>query len=185
VGIDMPKKTGHNCAQCSKITAAQAREKNCWEDNRCPDRRSYHRTKAATSLRRKERRQNATISQGLGSATEQIEAIVPNVYAAELCLWVNRSNNTIHAIGARLYCGSVLTDKIGAIHCLGLTEAQLKETGRNILSALSAHVTCSITWRKKPGYASQSEVPWGVKIEVEVAHRKNFSQMDCVLHLPD
>jgi hypothetical protein len=47
------------------------------------------------------------------------------------------------------------------------------------------YVTCSIKWRKKPGYASQSEVPWGVKIEVEVAHRKNFSQMDCVLHLPD
>jgi hypothetical protein len=55
-----------------------------------------------------------------------------------LCLWVNRSNNTIHAIGARLYCGSVLTDKIQAIHCLGLTEAQLRQTGRNILSALSA-----------------------------------------------
>jgi hypothetical protein len=138
VGIDMPKKTGHNCAQCSKITAAQAREKNCWDDNRCPDRRSYHRTKAATAIRRKERRQNATINQGLDSGTEQTEPIVSNVYAAELCLWVNRSNNTIHAIGARLYCGSVLTDRIEAIHCLGLTEAQLKQTGRNILLALSA-----------------------------------------------
>jgi hypothetical protein len=137
VGIDMPKKTGHNCAQCSKITAAQAREKNCWEDNRCPDRRSYHRTKAATAIRRKERRQNAAINQGLGSS-EPTEPIVPNVYAAELCLWVNRSNNTIHAIGARLYCGAVLTDRIQAIHCLGLTEAQLKQTGRNILLALSA-----------------------------------------------
>jgi hypothetical protein len=134
----MPTKLPHNCEACARLSALQAREKNCWDDNRCPDRRSYHRTKAATAIRRKERRQNAAISQELGPATEQTDPIVPNVYAAELCLWVNRSNNTIHAIGARLYCGSVLTDKIQAIHCLGLTEAQLKQTGRNILLALSA-----------------------------------------------
>ena len=134
----MPTKLPHNCEACSKLSAPQARQKTCWEDNRCPDRRSYHRTKAATAIRRKERRQNAAISQEIGSATEQMEPIVPNVYAAELCLWVNRSNNTIHAIGARLYCGSVLTDRIEAIHCLGLTEAQLKQTGRNILLAMSA-----------------------------------------------
>ena len=134
----MPTKLPHNCEACSKLSADQARQKNCWDDNRCPDRRSYHRTKAATAIRRKERRQNAAIGQGLGSATELTEPIVPKVYAAELCLWVNRSNNTIHAIGARLYYGSVLTDRIEAIHCLGLTEAQLKQTGRNILSALSA-----------------------------------------------
>jgi hypothetical protein len=133
----MPTKLPHNCEACSKLSAAQARQKNCWEGERCPDRRSYHRTKAATAIRRKERRQNAAINQELGSVTEPTESIVPNVYAAELCLWVNRSNNTIHAIGARLYCGSVLTDRIQAIHCLGLTEAQLKQTGRNILSALS------------------------------------------------
>ncbi len=134
----MPTKLPHNCAACSKLSAAQARQKNCWESERCPDRRSYHRNKAATAIRRKERRQNAAINQELGSVTEPTEPIVPKVYAAELCLWVNRSNNTIHAIGARLYCGSVLTDKIQAIHCLGLTEAQLKQTGRNILLALSA-----------------------------------------------
>jgi hypothetical protein len=134
----MPTKLPHNCAACSKLSADRARQKNCWDDNRCPDRRSYHRTKAATAIRRKERRQNAAISQELGAVGSVAEPIVPNVYAAELCLWVNRSNNTIHAIGARLYCGSVLTDKIEAIHCLGLTEAQLKATGRNILSALSA-----------------------------------------------
>ncbi len=134
----MPKNTGHNCDRCSKITAAQAREKSCWEDNRCPDRRSYHRNKAATAIRRKEQRQDAAINQETGFGTKATDSIVPNVYAAELCLWVNRSNNTIHAIGARLYCGSVLTDRIQAIHCLGLTEAQLKQTGRNILSALSA-----------------------------------------------
>ena len=134
----MPTKLPHNCAACSKLSADQARQKNCWDDNRCPDRRSYHRTKAATAIRRKERRQNAAISQGLGSATEPTDPIVPNIYAAELCLWINLSNNTIHAIGARLYCGGVLTDRIEAIHCLGLTEAQLKQAGRNILLALSA-----------------------------------------------
>ena len=134
----MPTKLPHNCAACSKLSAAQARQKNCWDDNRCPDRRSYHRTKAATAIRRKERRQNAAISHELGSATEPTDPIVPNIYAAELCLWINLSNNTIHAIGARLYCGGVLTDRIEAIHCLGLTEAQLKQAGRNILLALSA-----------------------------------------------
>jgi hypothetical protein len=134
----MPTKLPHNCEACARLSALQAREKNCWDDNRCPDRRSYHRTKAATAIRRKERRQNAAISQELGSATEPTDPIVPKIYAAELCLWVNRSNNTIHAIGARLYCGAVLTDRIEAIHCLGLTEAQLKQTGRNILLALSA-----------------------------------------------
>jgi len=137
-GGQMPTKLPHNCEACARLSALQARAKNCWDDNRCPDRRSYHRTKAATAIRRKERRQNAAISQGLGSTTEPTDPIVPNVYAAELCLWVNRSNNTIHAIGARLYCGAVLTDRIEAIHCLGLTEAQLKQTGRNILLALSA-----------------------------------------------
>lgn len=126
----MPTKLPHNCDACSKLSAPQARLKHCWSDSRCPDRRSYHRKKATTAIRRKEHRQN--------SAIDTIDLVMPDIYAAELCLWINRSNNTIHAIGARLYCGSVLRDRIQAIHCLGLTEAQLKQTGRNILLALSA-----------------------------------------------
>ncbi|PSB41201.1 hypothetical protein [Chamaesiphon polymorphus] len=144
----MPAKLPHNCQACAKLSAPQAREKNCWDDNRCPDRRSYHRTKAATAIRRKERRQNAAIGQGLGSATEQTDSIVPKVYAAELCLWINLSNNTIHAIGARLYCGSVMKDRIEARHCLGMTKAQLQESGRNILLALSTkHGISLVTFR--------------------------------------
>jgi hypothetical protein len=144
-GRRMPTKLPHNCDACSKLSASQARQKGCWEDKRCPDRRSYHRKKAATAIRRKEQRQNSAIDTILASSRDSANAgaddrafVLPDIYAAELCLWINRSNNTIHAIGARLYCGSVLTDRIEAIHCLGLTEAQLKQTGRNILLALSA-----------------------------------------------
>ena len=134
----MPTKLPHNCEACSKLSAPQARQKNCWSDSRCPDRRSYHRKKATTAIRRKAQRQNSAIDTISGADGQPFDLAVPDTYAAELCLWVNRSNNTIHAIGARLYCGSVLTDRIEAIHCLGLTEAQLKQTGRNILLALSA-----------------------------------------------
>ncbi len=142
----MPKNTGHNCDACSKLSAPQARQKNCWEDKRCPDRRSYHRKKATTAIRRKEQRQNAAIetitfgrlNANVGADGQPFNLDVPDVYAAELCLWINRSNHTLHAIGARLYCGSVMTDRTQVIHCLGLTNTQVKQVGRSILLAMSA-----------------------------------------------
>ena len=141
----MPTKLPHNCEACSKLSAPQAREKKCWEDKRCPDRRSYHRKKAATAIRRKEQRQNSAIASLsfrsdtiVGVNGQPFDLSIPNTYAAELCLWINRSNNTIHAIGARLYCGGVMTDRVSVIHCLGLTNAQVKQVGRSILLAMSA-----------------------------------------------
>jgi hypothetical protein len=142
----MPTKLPHNCEACSKLSASQAREKKCWEDKRCPDRRSYHRKKATTAIRRKEQRQNSaigTITFGRLNANAGVDGklfdlAIPDTYAAELCLWINRSNNTIHAIGARLYCGGVMTDRVSVIHCLGLTNAQVKQVGRSILLAMSA-----------------------------------------------
>ncbi len=134
----MPRSLPHNCDACSKLSAPQARLKHCWEDKRCPDRRSYHRKKGTTAIRRKEQRQNLSINTISGVDGKPFDLDIPDIYAAELCLWVNRSNNTIHAIGARLYCGSVMTDRTQVIHCLGLTNAQVKQVGRSILLAMSA-----------------------------------------------
>jgi hypothetical protein len=134
----MPTKLPHNCEACSKLSAPQARQKNCWSDSRCPDRRSYHRKKATTAIRRKAQRQNSAIDTISGADGQPFDLTIPDIYAAELCLWINRSNNTIHAIGARLYCGGVMTDRTQVIHCLGLTNAQLKQVGRSILLAMSA-----------------------------------------------
>jgi hypothetical protein len=106
----MPTKLPHNCEACSKLSAPQARQKNCWEDKRCPDRRSYHRKKATTAIRRKEQRQNSSIDMLSGADGQPFDLAIPDTYAAELCLWINLSNRTIHAIGAKLYCGGVMTD---------------------------------------------------------------------------
>jgi hypothetical protein len=138
----MPKKTGHNCDACSKLSAPQAREKKCWEDKRCPDRRSYHRKKATTAIRRKEQRQNSAIDTIAGADGKPFDLAILDTYAAELCLWINLSNRTIHAIGARLYCGGVMTDRTQVIHCLGLTNAQCRDRNRSRSETKSIFNSC-------------------------------------------
>jgi hypothetical protein len=141
----MPTKLPHNCEACSRLSAPQAREKKCWEDKRCPDRRSYHRKKAATAIRRKEQRQNAAIDSIVNADGLSFDLAIPDTYAAELCLWINRSNNTIHAIGARLHRGSAISHRTNVVHCLPLTSAQLDKVVRDILVEMSAVANVSLS----------------------------------------
>ena len=52
----MPKKVGHNCFQCSKLSTAEAQTKPCWDAVRCPNRRHYQRNNARISQQRKQSR---------------------------------------------------------------------------------------------------------------------------------
>lgn len=137
----MPKKVPHNCQSCSKLELANSKLKPCWNDKLCPGR--LYRWQNRTKLNEKQR-DKTRITEMSDIVITEIK--MPSLWAAELCLWIDRQNNTIHAIGARLWCGSEIIERgrIQPMHLIGATEGQLKQIAVNALAALSAAENISL-----------------------------------------
>jgi hypothetical protein len=118
-----------DCSACSILHISIAKLKPCWDKTRCHRRRSDHRHQPERSRKRSQTNQPEVIATTI---------TVPDLWAAELCIWVDRHNNTIHAIGAKLWCGSNVVQKgrIQPIHLLGATQGKLELIAEHILLEL-------------------------------------------------
>jgi hypothetical protein len=152
----MPKKVPHNCEACSKLELDNSKLKHCWDNRLCPGR--IYRWKNQVKLNEKQRNK-ARSDETSETVITEIDA--PPLWAAELCLWIDCDNNTVHAIGARLWCGSEIVErgKIKPIHLLGATEAQLKQIAINALAALSSAHNISISKYRSISEFDKCECP--------------------------
>ena len=138
----MPKKVGHNCFQCSKLSTAEAQTKPCWDAVRCPNRRHYQRNKARISQQRKQSRP----VESSGNVPRTI-AIQPQIgTAVSIIFYRERQDAPVHAIAAQVWQsdkGKVLM--VQPMHCLGLSPAQVVEVMVEILKACSSELGVEIT----------------------------------------
>jgi hypothetical protein len=154
----MPKKTGHNCAQCSKLGNIEAQAKPCWDGESCPNRRYYHRHKQRISLERKVARSarlegdaftveaDAPRPEGLRQRPRTIVLDPPVGITASIIFYRERKDAPVHAIAAEVWQGGrgkVLS--VEPMHCMGLSPAQVVELMTNILRSCASDLGVELT----------------------------------------
>ena len=132
----MPKKVGHNCFQCSKLSTAEAQTKPCWDAVRCPNRRHYQRNKARISQQRKQSRP----VESNGNVLRTIVIEPPIGTAVSIIFYRERQDAPVHAIAAEVWQGTEKVLKVEPMHCMGLTPAQVVEVMTEILKACSSEL---------------------------------------------
>jgi hypothetical protein len=137
----MPKKVGHNCFQCSKLSTAEAGAKPCWDAVRCPNRRHYQRNKARISQQRKQSRPVES-SENL-PRTIAIEA--PIGTAVSIIFYRERQDAPVHGIAAEVWQGTEKVLKVEPMHCIGLSPAQVVGVMTEILKACSSELGVELT----------------------------------------
>jgi hypothetical protein len=142
----MSRPDQERCRLCSKLNVAAAKLKHgsngtdCWDNKRCHDRRSYYRHRGAKNYRRKQRyRQLKNIEGAELSPLMTLDIPAPAAPAAVLHWYRETKQSPLHAIGAELWMGNDRVAKLEPVHCLGLTELQIKTLLVRILDGFSQH----------------------------------------------
>jgi hypothetical protein len=149
----MARADSEKCRIRSKLSTQEAQDRHgetgdsrwdgkaerCWEDQRCHNRRSYYRHRGARNHNRKQKRRGEQVIAGTGS-TAILDIPVPAVPAAVIHWYRETKDAPLHAIGAELWMGNDRVAKIEPVHCLGLTELQVKTLLLRILDGFSQHV---------------------------------------------
>jgi hypothetical protein len=137
----MPKKVGHNCFQCSKLSTAEAQAKPCWDAVRCPNRRHYQRNKARISQQRKQSRP----VESKGNVLRTIAIEPPSGTAVSIIFYRERQDAPVHALAAEVWQGTEKVLKVEPMHCLGLSPAQVVGVMTEILKACSSELGVELT----------------------------------------
>jgi len=126
----MPRPINQKCLGCSKIPREEAMQRDCWVEPRCDKRRSSYRHR----LQRNQRRRVDTDS---AIVLEMPAVALPSAF---LYWYRRRKDAPLHAIGAELWSGNDRIARIEPVHCMGLTEAQVKTVLARILEQFSQHL---------------------------------------------
>ncbi len=137
----MPKKVGHNCFQCSKLSTPEAQSKPCWDAVRCPNRRHYQRNKARISQQRKQSRP----VESAGSVPRTIAIELPIGTAVSIIFYRERQDAPVHAIAAEVWQGTEKVLEVEPMHCMGLSPAQVVGVMTEILKACSSELGVELT----------------------------------------
>ena len=152
----MSRPDSEKCRLCAKLSVEAAQQKHgadgdgCWDAKYCHNRRSYYRHRGVRNYQRQQRRQRAQSSQSdqaeLNSdAPLQLKVLnVPAPAApAAVVYWYRETKDApLHALSAELWMGNHRVAKIEPIHCLGLSESQIRALLTHFLSEFSQH--CSV-----------------------------------------
>ncbi len=135
----MARPDQEKCRLCSKLTSQEAQQRHgaegdgCWDDQRCHNRRSYYRHRGVRNYNRKSKRQQS----GDGSSVVTLAIPAPAIAAAVVHWYRETKQSPLHAISAELWIGNDRVAKMEPVHCLGLTELQVKTLLLRILEGFS------------------------------------------------
>jgi hypothetical protein len=142
----MSRPDQERCRLCSKLDSTTAKLKHgpdgtgCWDDQHCHNRRSYYRHRGAKNYRRKQRYRQLTNAEGSEPTTlVTLDIPVPAAPAAVMFWYRETKQSPLHALGAELWLGNDRVAKLEPVHCLGLTEVQIKTLLVRILEGFSQH----------------------------------------------
>lgn len=141
----MSRSLSEKCRLCSKLSSAQAQQLHgaggdgCWDAKRCHDRRSYYRHRGVKNYNRKQRRQQQLQQEFDPTQIVTLSIPVPATPAVIAHWYRETKTSPLHALGAELWVGNDRVAKIEPVHCLGLTELQIKTLLVRILDGFSQH----------------------------------------------
>jgi hypothetical protein len=148
----MARPDQEKCRLCSKLDSQEAQQRHgpdgdgCWNPQVCHNRRSYYRHRGVRNHVRKERRREQPAASGLSESGASLsarvailEVLAPAIPAAVVHWYRITKDAPLHALSAELWIGNDRVAKIEPVHCLGLTELQVKTLLVRILDVFSQH----------------------------------------------
>ena len=139
----MARPDQEKCRLCAKLDSQAAQQRHgatgdgCWNPKVCHNRRSYYRHRGVRNHVRKQRRRGQAIEGNGGVVT--LEVLAPAVPAAIVHWYRTTKDAPLHALGAELWMGNDRVAQVEPVHCLGLTELQVKTLLVRILDVFSQH----------------------------------------------
>jgi hypothetical protein len=131
----VPKPLNSRCFSCAALTPTEARQRSCWDDVVCHNRRSHYRRRLA--------QQAIAANSPDPAAVPILEVPLPDAIYAVLYCYLTEDQR-LHAVTAELYRGDAIVAKTAPTHVGGLTERVINLYLRNVLDAFSTHITTSI-----------------------------------------
>ena len=142
----MARPVQQKCLECSKLTQAQAialhgsgTKTGCWNARTCPRRRSHYRHRLENNAKQ---RGDYRALKAVGQAVEVggEEKIFVPVQAPPVALLYlfreNRQDAHLHAIAVTVWQGNQKLAEVAPVHCLGMTNRQVNEYLRNVLTVV-------------------------------------------------
>lgn len=143
----MARPDQEKCRLCAKLNAQEAQQRHgpqgdgCWNPKYCHNRRSYYRHRGVRNSVRKQRRREQPAESGVipSERVATLDVLAPAVPAAVVHWYRATKDAPLHALGAELWVGNDRVAQIEPVHCLGLTELQVKTLLVRILEVFSQH----------------------------------------------
>ncbi len=135
----MPRRINPKCLACAQLTADEAKQMhgadgdNCWNEQRCPRKRSHYRHRRDNNAKRRAERQQAVTQ----VAVEEVAVPISAPTVAYLYLYrAKRQDAPLHAIAVSVWQGSQRILEIEPIHCAGLRNRQINQYLKDVLTQL-------------------------------------------------
>ena len=145
----MPRRVSKKCVACAQLSAADAQQlhgkkgDDCWDEKRCPRRRSHYRNRQQLNEKRRLAYQQQVAGEvSAEGAVETVSLPVADssVPYANLYIWrEKRKDAPIHAIAASVFQNGSKVLEVAPIHCAGYRKRQLeKYVQKDVMSYLRA-----------------------------------------------
>ncbi len=124
----MPRPTNKKCASCAFLEIAESREKSCWVEGKCNNKRNYYRSRES-----KLRSQKNSYAIKKNKIPVQTFDLSPTGHRAELVLYGRRpdKNNQIRGVlkGVQIliYEGNILILESNVYGTAGMRSSQVEE----------------------------------------------------------
>jgi hypothetical protein len=132
----MARRVSKKCVECAQLSVAQAQQLHgqagdrCWNDKRCPSKRSYYRNRQRLNEQRRLRyQQQVTGRVAEEQSVEMVSLPVAETSApyANLYIWrEKRKDAPIHAIAVSVFQNGSKVLEVAPIHCAGYRKRQLE-----------------------------------------------------------
>jgi hypothetical protein len=130
------------CWQCSQMPIDTARQLHgesgdgCWDEKICHRRRSHYRNRADNNQKRKAT--YTPVEKAPDRPPSKIQAKLQAPPIALLYLYREaRKDAHLHAIGISVWQGDQKLEEIPAMHCMGMTNGQIRKYLQEVLQELS------------------------------------------------
>jgi len=174
----MPRRINKKCVACAQLGAADAQQLHgekgdgCWDEKRCPRRRSHYRHRQQLNEKRRLAYQQSSdvLPDGGSVETVSLPMAEGSVPYANLYIWrEKRKDAPLHAIAASVFKDGVKVLEVAPIHCAGYRKRQLeKYVQKDVMRYLNARF--GITFfadeiRLEPIECPIPGCPWGDRLK--------------------
>lgn len=129
----MPRKIDPKCLDCAQVSTREARKLHgpdgdgCWQEQRCPRRRSHYRHRRDINAGRRSRYRQAVAEKETETAPDTLTVSVSLKPVAYLYLYrQKRQDAPLHAIAVSVWQGDQHLLEVTPIHCAGMRNQQIQ-----------------------------------------------------------